>query len=85
MSLYRYYFFDEADRPKGGDCVECFDNRTAIFEGSMLLIMKEPSVVAVEIWRDGKFIGGKRRDGAPYVTTRTSDSSLRPYADIFSR
>ncbi len=79
MSLYRYYFFDKADRLKGGDCVQCFNDRAAIAEGSLLLIMKEPAVVAVEIWQDEQFIGGERRDGASYVTTRTSDNSLRTH------
>ncbi len=82
MSLYRYYFFDKADRLKGGDCVQCFNDRAAIAEGSLLLIMKEPAVVAVEIWQDEQFIGGERRDGASYVTTRTSDSSLRAHSII---
>ena len=83
MSLYRYYFFDKADRLKGGDCVECFNAKAAIAESSLLLIMKEPAVVTVEIWQEEQFIGGERRDGASYVTTRTSDSSLRTYP-IFS-
>lgn len=82
MSLYRYYFFNKADHLQGGDCVQCFDDRTAIAEGALLLVMQEPEVVAVEIWQDEQFIGGERRDGASYVTTRTSDSSLRTHPII---
>jgi hypothetical protein len=78
MSLYRYYFFDSADRLKGGNCAECFNDQVAVATGSALL-MEKPEAVAVEIWRDEQFIGGRKRDGSHYVTARTSDSSLRSH------
>ncbi len=82
MSLYRYYFFDSANRLKSGNCAECFNDQVAIAKGSALLT-KELEAVAVEIWRDEQFIGGERRDGVPYVTSRSSDISLRTHP-IFS-
>lgn len=78
MSLYRYYFFDSNDRLKCGGKANCSSHEAAITTGLTLLLDK-PDAFAVEIWQDENFIGGERRDLAPYVTSRTSDSSLRTH------
>ena len=78
MSFYRFYYFDPADRLKGGGCAECPDDRAAMAAASALLA-KKLDAVAVEIWRDEQFIGGEKRDASPYVVARTSDRSLRSH------
>ena len=54
------------------------NDQVAIAKGEVLLL-KEREAVAVEIWQEEKFIGGERRDGVPYVTSRTSDVALRSH------